>query len=162
LLVARPPGPRVAARVVLDGRGRMPVDCQLTRTLGVAPLIVATTESAPADWREALEARGAEVLVLPQPGDAPGRIEIATLLEECGRRRWTHLLVEGGSDTLGSFFDAQLVDECHVFVAPVIAGGSTAPGPVGGRGLEELNRRGFRSKWEILDGDAYLCLRLPP
>lgn len=135
LLTARPAGPRVATRVVLDGRGRLPPDCQLTRTVDVAPLLIATSTASPVEWRTAVTARGAEVIVLPADAGS-GRIRMAELLAEFGRRRWTNLLVEGGGDTLGAFFDADLVDECHVFVAPKLIGGQGAPGPVGGRGLE--------------------------
>jgi diaminohydroxyphosphoribosylaminopyrimidine deaminase / 5-amino-6-(5-phosphoribosylamino)uracil reductase len=40
------------------------------------------------------------------------------LLDELGRRRMTNLLVEGGAQVLGSLFDAELIDEVHVFVSP--------------------------------------------
>src|SRR5581483_9502368 len=113
-LTARPPGPRTATRVVLDSRARLPLGSQLVRTAQEFPTLIATTadESATA----ALRAAGCEVLRLP--GGATGRPEFADLLRELGRRRWTNLLVEGGGDVLGSFLDARLIDETHVFVAP--------------------------------------------
>src|SRR5205823_5371444 len=75
LLTARPPGPRVATRVVLDTHGRLPGDCQLMRTLAEAPLLVATGTMFPLE---------------------NGRLSVAALLEELGRRRMTNVLVEGG------------------------------------------------------------------
>ncbi len=48
----------------------------------------------------------------------------------------TNVLVEGGSRLLGTLFDIGAVDEVHVFIAPKIAGGAAAPGPIGGPGIE--------------------------
>ena len=50
----------------------------------------------------------------------------------------TNVLVEGGSRLLGSLFDARLIDEVHVFIAPKLAGGEAAPGPIGGRGIDKI------------------------
>ncbi|HEY1192228.1 MAG TPA: dihydrofolate reductase family protein, partial [Gemmata sp.] len=36
---------------------------------------------------------------------------------------------------LGSFLDANAIDEFHVFVAPKIVGGGDSPTPVGGTGV---------------------------
>src|SRR5205823_5192526 len=49
LLTARPPGPRRALRVVLDGAARLPTTSQLARTAREVPVLVATTDRAPAD-----------------------------------------------------------------------------------------------------------------
>src|SRR5436305_14785939 len=71
LLTARPPGPRVATRVVLDSRGRLPLDSRLVRSAREAPvLVVARQDNA------GLRAAGCEVLVMPG---------IDALLDELGR-----------------------------------------------------------------------------
>lgn len=44
--------------------------------------------------------------------------------------------MEGGGRVLGSFFHAGLVDRVAAFLAPLVIGGLTAPGPVGGAGVE--------------------------
>ncbi len=44
-------------------------------------------------------------------------------------------MVEGGAETLWSFFRAGLVDRVAVFLAPRILGGARAPGGVGGGGF---------------------------
>ena len=51
----------------------------------------------------------------------------------------TNVLVEGGGRLLGSLFDARLIDEVHVFIAPKLAGGSEAPGPIAGRGIDAIS-----------------------
>ena len=155
LLTARPAGPRVATRIVLDSRGRMPVDCQLIRTVDAAPLLVATTDKSPADWRETLHDRGAEVLIVAA-SIGSGRVDVAALLHKLGQRQMTNLLVEGGSEVLGALFDVGLVDECHVFIAPKVVGGSDAPGPVGGVGLETIPEFTDIVSHELMGADTYI------
>ena len=135
LLTARPPGPRTATRIVLDAQGVLPADSKLIKSISEAPLLVAVAESAPGERRDELAKLGAEVLVLTGD-DEPERL--TSLLEELGRRHMTHLLVEGGSHLLGSFFDMQEIDEVHAFVAPKLIGGKNAPGVFTGLGLAEM------------------------
>jgi len=136
-LTARPPGPRTATRVVLDSRGTgISPKSQLVKTLNAAPLLVAVSDTANSKTVTALEAAGAEVVRLPSIAD--GRVCVSALLKELGRRDMTNVLVEAGSGVLGSFFDAQLIDEVHVFVAPKLVGGVDARPAIGGKGREAI------------------------
>jgi diaminohydroxyphosphoribosylaminopyrimidine deaminase/5-amino-6-(5-phosphoribosylamino)uracil reductase len=96
-------------------------------------------------------------VVLPQLA-VSGRPAVLALLAELGRRRWTNLLVEGGGEVLGSFLDANLVDEVHAFLAPKLFGGLDAPGPVGGLGVARVSLAWTPagSRVEVLDGDVYV------
>jgi len=126
LLTARPPGPRVATRVVLARD--LPETGRLRSTARDVPVLIATprgNEDRFAGWA----ADGAEVL----PCDS-----IRDLLLELGRRRCTNVLVEGGGGVLGSFHEARAIDEFHVYLAPKIAGGHTATPPVGGHGAATI------------------------
>lgn len=130
VLTARPPGPRTAARVVLSASGELPVNCQLLATARDAPVIVFTragNETRLAAWSEA----GAEVVSLAD-------CSIPASLADLGRRRFTNVLVEGGAGVLGAFRDADAIDEVHAYIAPKLAGGAAAPGPVGGQGIERI------------------------
>src|SRR5262249_8979289 len=142
LLTARPPGPRIATRIVLDSRGRLPASAQLVRTAHEAPVLLAVT---PGHGRE-LSAHGCEVLELPSED---GRPSVNALLTELGRRRMTNLLVEGGAEVLGSFRDAGAIDEVHVFLAPKIVGGVTAKGPVAGRGVDQIAEALCFETWRV-------------
>lgn len=139
LLTARPPGPRTATRIVLDSRARLPVTSRLAATARAQPVLVAVSAAAPVERCHALRDAGIEVLRLP---DAPAaqrtQVDLSALLQELGRRRMTHVLVEGGSRLLGAFFDARLIDECHAFIAPKLVGGEGAPGPIAGCGVAEM------------------------
>jgi diaminohydroxyphosphoribosylaminopyrimidine deaminase/5-amino-6-(5-phosphoribosylamino)uracil reductase len=70
----------------------------------------------------------------------------------------TNVLVEGGSEVLGSFLDAAEIDEAHVFVAPRLAGGAGAKTAIGGRGVESIAAALALSEWraEMIEGDVYL------
>jgi diaminohydroxyphosphoribosylaminopyrimidine deaminase/5-amino-6-(5-phosphoribosylamino)uracil reductase len=122
-------------RVVLDSRLRLPLTARLLNPDSAAPTWVATTSQAPPDTIRALEDRGAQVLVLPAEA---GRVALPALLEELGARQVQSLLVEGGAETLGTFFDQRLVNQFYFFYAPKILGGQKAPGMVGGRGIVHL------------------------
>jgi diaminohydroxyphosphoribosylaminopyrimidine deaminase/5-amino-6-(5-phosphoribosylamino)uracil reductase len=80
------------------------------------------------------------------------------LLEELGRRKMTNVLLEGGGQLLGTFFDQQLIDECHVFVAPKIIGGVDSVGPLAGRGVELMAAamKLIDPQIETIDGDVYI------
>jgi diaminohydroxyphosphoribosylaminopyrimidine deaminase/5-amino-6-(5-phosphoribosylamino)uracil reductase len=146
LLTARPPGPRVATRIVLDSRGRFPEGCRLAQTTAAAPVLVVTTGEVDAIRARQLQALGCELLNLPAED---GRPTPTALLRELGRRRMTNILVEGGSEVLGSFFDAGAIDEVHVFVAPRLAGGTAAKSPIGGRGVDRITDSLVLSDWEL-------------
>jgi diaminohydroxyphosphoribosylaminopyrimidine deaminase/5-amino-6-(5-phosphoribosylamino)uracil reductase len=150
-LTARPPGPRVATRIVLDSRGRLPLTSQLVRTARETPTLVVTTD-ARADPFVAL---GCEVLSLP---GANSHLAVGPLLDELGKRRMTNVLVEGGAAVLGSFLDARAIDEVHVFLAPILIGGIDAKPAIGGQGLERVAEALRLVEWssEALAGDLYL------
>ncbi|MEM6654944.1 MAG: bifunctional diaminohydroxyphosphoribosylaminopyrimidine deaminase/5-amino-6-(5-phosphoribosylamino)uracil reductase RibD [Planctomycetota bacterium] len=152
LLTARPPGPRVATRVVM---GVPPRGSKLVATIDDAPLIAFARDEASSDAAGWLVDRGAEVLVAKGSTDA-NRFAIA--LDELGRRRMTNVLVEGGAAVLGAAFDAGAVDEAHVFVAPKIVGGSAAPTPIAGDGLAPMADCLGVADWEATEsgGDVYL------
>ena len=135
LLTARPAGPRTALRVVVDRSGEsISHSGQLMRTINEAPVLICVEEGfANADHVEELRVLGAEILTTSSGGSV-----LRQLLKELGRRQVTNVLVEAGGGLQGSFFDENLIDEVHVFVAPKIVGGREAVAPVSGLGLAEV------------------------
>ncbi len=139
---------RTATRVVLDPLLRTPPACRLVTTAGVAPTLLVCTGRASLARRATLQRAGCEVLAAETVQRTSGsggsghaaRREIALrpLLRRLARRGWTNVLVEGGSATLGRFFDDGLFDELHVYVAPSLIGGAEAPGPLGGVGAARV------------------------
>lgn len=130
-LTARPPGPRTAVRVVVDPKAALPVDTALVQTARETPTLVICLTTAPASNRAGLESAGCRVVALEPAMD--GSIAPSDILQELGRMGMTNVLVEGGSRLLGRFFDAQAIDEVHVYIAPALFGGPASFPPLEGR-----------------------------
>ena len=158
LLTARPPGPRVATRVIVDTAAKISPTSQLVCTAKEVPTLIATT-STDAAVIGPLTAGGCEVLTLAP--DYEGKPDLQLLLDELGRRRWTNLLVEGGAAVFGKLFDRNAVDEVHLFVAPKLIGRIFDKSPVAGRGKDSIALSGgwITESINNVDGDAYLRCR---
>lgn len=155
LLTARPSGARLATRIVLDSTASLAPSSRLVASAGQVPLMVAASPAAPEENCRRLSSAGCEVFVCQ--ADTP-QARLLALLEELGRRRMTNVLVEGGQQVLGSFFDAGLVDEIHVFIGPKLFGGADALSPLGGTGVAGVAQawRLDKPEYQLLDGDVYL------
>ena len=129
--LAEPPAQQ-PLRVVVDSRGRLPKDARMLGAPG--PTLVAVAQIGPRR-RRALENAGAEVAVVP---DAEKRVNVTALLHLLGEREVSSILVEGGATLLGALFDQRVVDRVVAFIAPVVIGGTRAPGAVGGNGAATL------------------------
>jgi diaminohydroxyphosphoribosylaminopyrimidine deaminase/5-amino-6-(5-phosphoribosylamino)uracil reductase len=157
LLIARPAGPRTAARVVFDSGAQLSIHSQLVQTIAQAPVwVMASTDAEPEQVRR-LRAAGCDVLQL----DGSHTDRVTTALGELADRRVTNLLIEGGGVLLGAIHDAGYIDEVHVFLGQKIIGGRDAPGPLGGDGIDRLVDGGqlVDVRVEVLDGDVYLSGR---
>ncbi len=100
--------------VVLDSELRLPSHAKL---LGGKVLVATASEDAQEIRR--LEAMGVEVAHLP---DGKGRVDIAGLLAELGKRGINELLVEAGEGVNGAMLEAGLVDEVVFYLAPHLIG----------------------------------------
>ena len=125
--------PRQPLRVVADSQGRTPASARVLQ--GPATTLVATTGASSKAWRREMHDAGVEVAVLPASG---GRVDLPELLRHVGGRNILSLLVEGGGELLGSFFDLGLVDKVQAIVAPIIIGGQDTATAVAGRGARRM------------------------
>jgi diaminohydroxyphosphoribosylaminopyrimidine deaminase/5-amino-6-(5-phosphoribosylamino)uracil reductase len=121
-------------RIVLDSTLRTPSDAAVVAEQPATTMIVHTAEASAEDRRR-LKQAGVELVELRAGDD--GRIDLEALLDHLARREVVALLVEGGANVHGSFYDADLVDEVALFVAPILIGGP-APASVAGRGVPAL------------------------
>jgi diaminohydroxyphosphoribosylaminopyrimidine deaminase / 5-amino-6-(5-phosphoribosylamino)uracil reductase len=127
-LLPRPAVHRPFHRVVFDAGLRLPPDSRLARSARRSPVWVFCVR-ADARRRRQLEARG--VTVVKSPGRA-GRVSLPWALREMRRRGVWSLMVEGGSELLGSFLAARLVDQVALFRAPLLLGGRGSRPAFGG------------------------------
>jgi diaminohydroxyphosphoribosylaminopyrimidine deaminase / 5-amino-6-(5-phosphoribosylamino)uracil reductase len=161
LLTARPPGPRTATRVVVDGQLWLPPASQLVRTAREVPVLLACGKSGSAEAKAALAAAGVEIQTIGPDPLIPifGRLDLRELLRHLGEsRRCTNVLLEAGGGLTASFFDEGLIDEVHVFIAPRLVGGKTAKSPIAGVGREQVAPLPdlVEHTVEVLDGDVYV------
>jgi len=119
-------------RIVLDGRGRVPLDARMFSEDGRT---IVATAAMPEEKEAGLRARGVEVWRLPGDG---GRVDLHALLVRIGKEGLDSLLIEGGGETAAAFLEASLVDKVSLFISPIIIGGSDAVPAVGGIGVERI------------------------
>lgn len=141
MLTARSRGKSNPIRIVLDSQLRLPLDSQLVRTAGDIPLWLITAKRpqasrAHAARRRRLEAAG--VVVHTVGSRARGDLQLRRILRLLAQQGLSNLLVEGGGQVHGSFFDQKLVDRVQVVIGPKVIGGAEAAGPVGGRGAKKM------------------------
>jgi diaminohydroxyphosphoribosylaminopyrimidine deaminase/5-amino-6-(5-phosphoribosylamino)uracil reductase len=136
-------------RVVLDSGLRLPLAARLLTTLDRGRILVFAGAGAPREKAAALESVGVEVL---WPRDGAEIWSLAGILAELGRREIASLLVEGGSRTFTAFIEGRLADKAILTWAPILIGGSAAPGLFGGLGIDRISRAvalGRTRSWTI-------------
>ena len=131
------------ARVIVDSRGRIPLDSQIMRTASRVKTIVAVTDQAPEEKIMKLRDMGAQVLVISEgkKGESaavPHGVNLKLLFRKLEKMGMRKILVEGGGELNWSLFRLWLVDELTITIAPKIAGGRLATTLVEGDGFDEI------------------------
>jgi diaminohydroxyphosphoribosylaminopyrimidine deaminase/5-amino-6-(5-phosphoribosylamino)uracil reductase len=128
-LLPAPPPRRPFARVVFDTRLRLPATSRLVRSARPATPVLAITGRPPAARRRLLERAGVEVITVPT---SEGRVSLPHALDALRARGLSSLMVEGGSELLGSFLALRCVDQVALFRAPLLLGGRRSLAAFGG------------------------------
>jgi 2,5-diamino-6-(ribosylamino)-4(3H)-pyrimidinone 5'-phosphate reductase len=131
------------ARVIVDSKGRIPLDSQIMCTATKVKTIVAVTDQAPEEKIMKLRDMGALVLVISrgkkgQSAAVPHGVNLKLLFRKLEKIGLKTILVEGGGELNWSLFRLGLVDELTVTIAPKIAGGRLATTLVEGDGYDEI------------------------
>lgn len=112
---------RQPIRVIVDSRGRLPMDSRIVQTAEQNPVILATTKKATKKKRKELEEYGVEVLICPQ--NERGKVNIDELYNMLGEREIANVLVEGGARLNEELLTGELIDKLIWFLTPTIIGG---------------------------------------
>ena len=158
LLTARPDSgtpARIATRVIVSTQAHMSPGSRLIKTAKEVPVLLACGPEAQTRDIRRLTGKGVEV----HRFSAPTRFErTLDLLDRLGTRQMTNILVEGGSQLLGTLLDARQINEVHVFIAPKLFGGKEAPSPIGGAGIGDISAalKLEKMKMQTLGKDFYL------
>lgn len=126
-------------RFVLDRAGRTPQDARVLDPAARTVIITGTDCQNVWDGAETIRADS-----LPVAMEALGSMGIKSLL------------VEGGGETIASFFRYGLVDMYTVFVGSMVIGGRTAPTPVDGDGRAAAGSIPLRLEDSEILGDGVL------
>jgi diaminohydroxyphosphoribosylaminopyrimidine deaminase/5-amino-6-(5-phosphoribosylamino)uracil reductase len=141
-------------RIILDPQLLIPLNSQILRDQNV---LIFTTIFCNNKKKENLEQKGFQIVQFPNK-----IISIKQILTELTKRNIISLLIEGGSQTLGNFVDNKTVDKIYAFYAPIIIGGQTALGAIGGQGVKKLQESFRLTKLSIKKiGDNFLVTGQP-
>lgn len=136
---------RTARRIVIDRDLEIAEDRAVIRSSRETPTaIVCQKDLLTAGIVEAkktrIEAAGAEFIGVPESVAEAGRLRLDMLLGAIASRYdVTNLLIEAGPGLLGSLFEADLVCEAVVYVAPMLLGDADAMAAATGRIAERLS-----------------------
>jgi diaminohydroxyphosphoribosylaminopyrimidine deaminase/5-amino-6-(5-phosphoribosylamino)uracil reductase len=130
---------RQPLKIIVDARLELPPEA---RVLAEGPVLVTCADNDEAR-AEALRRRGAELLLLP---DGAGRVDLAALMAELGRRGINELHVEAGRRLNGALMRQGFADELLLYLAPCLLGDAA-------HGLFDL------PELESLDGRYPLSIR---
>jgi diaminohydroxyphosphoribosylaminopyrimidine deaminase / 5-amino-6-(5-phosphoribosylamino)uracil reductase len=120
------PTPRQPALVVMDSQLETPLTAKLFHPHRPLWIYCAADN---AERRQALEAKGAQVIYLPNPS---GKVDLAAMLKDLAQKQINEVHVEAGHKLNGSLLRESLVDELLTYLAPKLMGqgrGMTNLGP---------------------------------
>jgi diaminohydroxyphosphoribosylaminopyrimidine deaminase/5-amino-6-(5-phosphoribosylamino)uracil reductase len=123
-------------RIVLDSKARTSPGSKLALTANTTPVWLLCTRNAPVTAREALQAKGIQVIEVAS--NAQGQVDIVTAARTLGERRLTRVLIEGGGEVAAAFLKASLVDRLTCYQAGLLMGADSRSA-VAPLGLEKLD-----------------------
>ncbi len=133
-------------RIVIDPHGRTPQDADVVDDR--ARTVIVTLDSCEITWPNVSIIR-CESIVLS---------DVMEHLAQCGIES---VLVEGGGETIASFFRERIVDRYTVFVGSMLIGGRTSPTPVDGNGWIAEGGIQLEFKGSEVLGDGVLLTYIP-
>jgi diaminohydroxyphosphoribosylaminopyrimidine deaminase/5-amino-6-(5-phosphoribosylamino)uracil reductase len=122
-------------RILIDGDLKLPPESNIGKTANRQRTLVFCSERADLTKRLKLESLGIEIHSLNCDTDLIPLEDVFAIL---GQMEICSLLVEGGGQINGYLLAHRLIDKVYWFVAPKIIGGSLAPSPIGGQGIENM------------------------
>ena len=119
-------------RIIVDSKGRIPLDSKVLNVNSNSKTIIATTENAPKEKLDDIRKKNGEVIICPVKN---GGVDLGYLMKALGEMSIDSILLEGGSTLNYSALNEGIVDKVISFIASKIIGGKNAKTPVGGKGI---------------------------
>lgn len=133
MLTCRLEGGRNPVRIICDSHLRIPLDCNIMKTVKEIPTIIACTEAVEIRKSILIQKAGAEVI---PTNSENGHVNLKELMQKLGERKIDSILLEGGGELNFSALSSGIVNHVQIYISPKILGGKTAPSPVGGLGFD--------------------------
>jgi len=130
-------------KVILDPSLKISFDCELIKKFPEKVIIVCKSGKGEAKSKR-LTKQGVKVIQLK-----PRVYSVKNILRELFKLGIMSVFVEGGSFTIGKFFDGRFVDKVYFFIAPKIIGGVMSLPSVGGLGFSTPQKSAEIKKLEI-------------
>jgi len=127
-------------RIILDSKLRIPLEAQVLKNQDRGDTFIFTTSRADERKLKELKSRGIKIAVVKENEN---RVDIEEAVRELGKLEIMNLLVEGGGEVIGSFFEKKLVDKIYLFLAPRIIGGKKSITWVEGKGVKFLKETSY-------------------
>jgi len=122
---------RKTYKAVIDPRLRIPMNANILKNNPDKVFIFTSQESKRKPKVKALLSKGVCIFFMKKNN---GYISLKPVLKILYQEGITSVFVEGGSSTLGRFFDEKLINKAYFFISPKIIGGKNALMSVGGEG----------------------------
>ncbi|MEA1964320.1 MAG: bifunctional diaminohydroxyphosphoribosylaminopyrimidine deaminase/5-amino-6-(5-phosphoribosylamino)uracil reductase RibD [Candidatus Aerophobetes bacterium] len=128
------------ARIILDSRLRIPLKAEVLKNQDRGDTFIFTTSGADERKFKELKSRGIKIAIVKENENG---VDIEEVVRELGKLEIMNLLIEGGGEVIGSFFEKKLVDKIYLFLAPRIIGGRKSITWVEGKGVKFLKETSY-------------------
>ena len=119
-------------RVILDSNCNIPIESNVMNN--PTNTLIAYNQISE-DKNKLFKQKGINSIKLPKENI----VDINELISFLYSKSKYQILVEGGSETLGSFFNLNLIDKVYAFIAPILIGGQNSPSAIGGFGANSMS-----------------------
>jgi diaminohydroxyphosphoribosylaminopyrimidine deaminase/5-amino-6-(5-phosphoribosylamino)uracil reductase len=127
---------KIYYKIILDSKLRISPKARIFSKESLGKVILATTKYAPRSKVD-LFSRKAEVLICQ---DRNKQVDLRDLMKKLAQKEISHVLIEGGGESIASALEAKIADKILFFISPKIIGGRDAVTSVEGEGIERLSR----------------------
>jgi diaminohydroxyphosphoribosylaminopyrimidine deaminase/5-amino-6-(5-phosphoribosylamino)uracil reductase len=124
-------------RIIVDTQLRTPPTSKVINHDSPSKTFIAVGEDVSPDLLNGVDRDGVSTIICPTKNS---RIDLDALLGILGGMSITSLLVEGGSDIMGSMIRERLIDKFYIFKAPKILGGGDGTPMASGSGVKRIDR----------------------
>lgn len=133
-LTARTEGMIDPVRIIVDGKLSVPLKAKVFQEDGEN--IILTTTASDEGKRKALSDMGVDIIMTDS--EEKGSVDLEAAMTGLALKGIDSILLEGGATLAASAFDAGIVDKVRIYTAPMIIGGVSAPGLIGGEGASTI------------------------